>query len=211
MKQLLLAFAFLFLCFSGCNSTKPEGCPCDPCHCENCTCDVNGCDCSTCTCGMGDAIGVPADDSNRAYLTVYGQKGEKTFETLCQWGRQTRGTHYAEITTDDPMAERMGGVIQPPRVVITDSTGKTLYKGVPETYAEFRNRFNSSCPNGNCRPQPQPEPVAPPSVTPPPVLDPIPDTDEGGNSLPVWVYIVGGFVAAGAGGFTWYKNRYFPG
>ena len=109
------------------------------------------------------------------------------------------------------MAERMPG-IETPRVVITKSDGKVLYKGVPKSYTEFRSVFNRNCPDGYCRPTPAPAPApAPAPVVSPPFAEPIPDTDEGEDSgMPaIWMFAVVALLAGGAGYATWHKQEYF--
>jgi hypothetical protein len=197
MKNVFLFLALLLPFTFGCDTQKAD-CPCDPCVCTDCQCDAK--------------IGAPVDDSHRAYLTVYGAKDDPVYQTFCQWGRQTQGTHYAEISTDMPMADRLPG-IEPPRILITASDGTVHYKGAPRTYAEFKAAFNRNCPDGFCRPSPSPAPVpapAPAPVSPAPVMEPIPDTDDGDSGMPAWWLYLLVAIGALAGGYaTWHKQEYY--
>lgn len=227
MKFVLLLLVALCLPFAGCQSSCDcnGDCQCVDCNCVNCDCDCcskcdcNGnCQCVACNCSNCDCYCCdqqirqkvdPIDDSNKAYVTVFGDAADSKYQQLCQWGRQTAGVHYAEISTDNPLFARYSNQIdKTPRIVIQSPDGKVLYKGNPATYGEWRNRFNNNCPDGSCRPRPEPAPAPAPAPAPSPAVEPVPDTPES-PSTPIWLMIVAGLGGAVAGSVNWWKQKYF--
>ena len=202
MKFVLLLLVALCLPFAGCQTAS--NCDCVDCKCVDCKCV----DCNCCN-EIGQQV-TPVDDSNKAYVTVFGDTADPKYQQLCQWGRQVSGVHYAEISSENPMFTRYGGYIgQTPRIVIQSADGQVLYKGIPATYGAWRDRFNNSCPDGNCRPRPEPAPAPAPSPAPSPVVEPVPDTPDSGPSAPIWLMILAGLGGAVGGSVRWWKQKYF--
>lgn len=157
----------------------------------------------------------PVDDSNKAYVTVFGDTSNATYQAMCNWGRKVAPmVRYNEISTTDPRYAQTyrNAVPNTPKMVITSPSGVVLYKGVPASETEFRSIFNRSCPNGNCRPFRDSEPAPVQPDVPAPIVDvnvePVPDTPVDSGLGWFW-YVLAGLGGAGGGTYSWWKKKYF--
>lgn len=137
------------------------------------------------------------EDGNKNYVTAFGDVPDNVIAAV----RSDYPTaHYRKIAESDPIASRYTGYFEFPSIVVQDPSGKVLYK--KSEFGAERNPHPLDAPiGGNYRPgRPCPAPVAPvaPTVEPPVLIEPVPDTPESSDDPDILAALL--IAAAGAAG-----------